>query len=101
MTLPVIDQFQVIHVQQQHGERMMAAFGTAQFTHERVHEFAVVRQSGECIVRRLVADLLFRPLSLRDIEAHPNAPYDFTGRCPQWLQLNFQHAVLPLVLEPH
>src|ERR1700730_9125706 len=67
---------------------MVAALGAAYFAVQRFHEFAVIRQSREGVVGRLVTDQLLALLLLRDIDSRADATCDFTGRRAQRAEMN-------------
>src|SRR5256885_10649793 len=69
---------------------MIAALGPPYFSFQSVHKLPVIRQSRQCVVGGLVADLLLASFPLRDVNARPNTPDDLSGWCAQRPQSNFK-----------
>ena len=63
----VVDGLEVVEVEVQHGGRPPAADGSGQGVTEAVEEERAVRQTGQHVVERLVAELLLEGLSLGDV----------------------------------
>ena len=78
MSQAVVDPLQVIEIQQQQCEMAKVALRPAHFTVQLVEKFAIVRQASESVMRRLVTHFLLTPLSISDIQPHPNAADDFS-----------------------
>src|SRR5690242_3882583 len=52
-------------------------------------------------MRGLIADLLFALFPLRYVQAHADAPDDFSRGSAQGLEVDIQYAVFPFVLESY
>src|ERR1700676_696365 len=99
MSALIVNRFQVVKVQQKQGERVVAAFGAAPFALERVHELAVIRQPGQRVVCRLVANLVLTPFSVRDVDSRSDATCDFSGHTAHWPNMNGEMPVAVTILE--
>ena len=69
VAVEIIDALEAIEVQQQNGEGMMAALGAAYLLLQAVHEIAVIGQTGQCVVTRLIEGLFLMLLAIGDV--HP------------------------------
>src|SRR5260370_26402996 len=78
---------------------MIAAFRPAHFVVERVHKFAVICQSRQGVVLRLVTDLLLALLALRDVDPSADATLDFTGRRAQRAEMDAKMTIAEPILK--
>ena len=68
MRKPVVDLLQSVEVKQSERELAAASLGSANFCVEHLEETAVIRQAGERIARRLMAQLVFQRPLLGDVD---------------------------------
>src|SRR2546430_336422 len=78
---------------------MVAPFGSAYFAFQRVHKFPVIGQPRQGVVRSLIANLVFAPLPLRDVDPRANAANNFPGWPTQRPKPNLKVSVSMAVFE--
>src|ERR1700730_10155425 len=95
----VIDTLQFIQVQQQKSKGMMDARAPAHFPLQRVYKSAVVRQSRQRVMGRLMTNLVLVFLSVGHVDSCADATHNFSGGRAQRPEVHLKVAILVPVLE--
>src|SRR5579864_1220569 len=78
---------------------MMNALGPAHFPLEGVHKTAVIRQSRQRVMRRLMTNLVLVSLAVGHIDSRADATDNFSRSRAQRPQVYFKIAILVPILE--